>query len=50
MYTNKPVGIWNRGWWALVLLMVIAAVAFTIVPFIIEITQPLVNFTTIMGL
>ena len=51
MYTNKPVHTgWGRGGFVLILIMVIAAVAFTIAPFIYEITQPLVNFTVIMGL
>jgi len=51
MYTNKTsAGGWERGWWLMVTIIVIAAVAFTIVPFIIEITRPLVNFTTTMGL
>ena len=50
MYTNKPVaGGWERGW-GFVLIVVIVAVAFTIVPFLIEIFTPLVNFTTTMGL
>ena len=51
MYTNKPVvGQWERGWWLTVFLIVAAAVAFTIVPFMIEIFTPLINFTTIPGL
>jgi len=51
MYTNKTsYGGWERGWWFVTLLIVVAAVAFTIAPFIYEITHKLENFTTIMGL
>ena len=51
MYTNKTsAGGWERGWWLATFLIVVVAAAFVIVPFMIEIFTPLINFTTIMGL